>query len=175
MLLFCQFQAQFCENVNPICEKSFFEKITLSTDICSNVLYIYTTNAAVKEAHCKFCKRKINSDWVTYFPTRIFTFDDTRHLNPSSSRKWIIIQNKLLYIYVILLLYMTMHRILYFCRQDTTEHFVTARGIRVIHFKKCSCQNMFSVKFLVYMRIKSKMSPLHLTAGCQISILIFEK
>jgi hypothetical protein len=136
MLLFCQFQAQFCENVNPICEKSFFEKITLSTDICSNVLYIYTTNAAVKEAHCKFCKRKINSDWVTYFPTKIFTFDDTRHLNPSSSRKWIIIQNKLLYIYVILLLYMTMHRILYFCRQDTTEHFVTARGIRVIHFLK---------------------------------------
>ena len=99
MLLFCQFQAQFCENVNPICEKSFFEKIKLSTDICSNVLYIYTTNATVKEPHCKFCKRKINSDWLTYFPTRIFTFDDTRHLNPSSSRKWIIIQNKL-YIYM---------------------------------------------------------------------------
>jgi hypothetical protein len=83
-----------------------------------------------------FRKTVLEIDRITTYLTMIFTFDDTRHLNPSSSRKWIIIQNKLLYIYVILLLYMTMHRILYFCRQDTTEHFVTARGIRVIHFLK---------------------------------------
>ena len=150
MLLFCQFQAQFFENVNPICEKSFFDKIKLSTDICSNVLYIYTTNATVKEAHCQFCKWKINSDWLTYYPTTIFTFDDTRHLNPSSSRKWIIIQNKLKYINVILMLYMTMYRIIYFCRQDMTEHFVTARGIRVVFFlyKSIVVQKFSTAKFL---------------------------
>jgi len=150
MLLFCQFQAQFFENVNPICEKSFFDKIKLSTDICSNVLYIYTTNATVKEAHCQFCKWKINSDWLTYYPTTIFTFDDTRHLNPSSSRKWIIIQNKLKYINVILMLYMTMYRIIYFCRQDMTEHFVTARGIRVVNllYKSIVVQIFSTAKFL---------------------------
>ena len=71
----------------------------------------------------------MNSDWLAYHAATIFAFDDTIDLNLSSSHKWNIIQNKLKYINIILLLYMTMFRILYFYRQDTTENIVG-----VVHF-----------------------------------------